>query len=193
MSFHRFSEQKSIWNLSLQQIILLESIGCPRNTVWTLEHVLSQQTFEHSRWTWLVQTTFVATDGCAAWKVLIRRSSFLSGIAKPVRSNLGDLIVTHKAIQTSRWKKHYVCFELRPATHASTQGQKCAVGLIWCPHAFFKTKVWTCCLLRSMALINRFFKFVKQGQRFGVCKWKYLSDINTSQPSCLINPIIGVR
>ena len=98
MSFHRFSEQKSIWNLSLQQVILLESIGCPRNTVWTLEHVLSQQTFEYSRWTWLVQTTFVATDGCAAWKVLIRRSSFLGFIAKPVRSNLGDLIITHEAI-----------------------------------------------------------------------------------------------
>ena len=98
MSFHRFLIQKSIWNLSLQRVILLESISCPRNTVWTLEHVLSQQTFEYSRWARFVQTTFVATDGCAAWKVLIRRSSFLGFIAKPVRSNLGDLIITHEAI-----------------------------------------------------------------------------------------------
>ena len=98
MSFHRFSVQKSIWNLSVKQLILLESIGCPSNTVWTLKHVLSQQTFEYSRWTWFVQTTFVATDGCATWKVLIRRATFLAGVTQSVRSNLGYFIVTHEAI-----------------------------------------------------------------------------------------------
>ena len=124
MPFQRFSEQKSIWNLSLQQVILLESIGCPRNTVWTLEHVLSQQTFEYSRWTWFVQTTFVATDGCAAWKVLIRRSTLLAGVTQPIHSNLGHLVVAHIALLNMYLKKSLRLFWVVSSYRAQYSGVK---------------------------------------------------------------------
>jgi hypothetical protein len=132
MSFHRFSIQKSIWNLSLKQRILLTSFGCPRNTVWTLEHVLSKQTFEYSWWTWFVQTTFVATDCCAAWKVLIRRSTFFAGVTQPIHSDLGHLVVAHIAILNMYLKKSLRLFWVGFCYSAQHPGVKtrCRADLI---------------------------------------------------------------
>ena len=105
MSFHRFSEQKSIWNLSVKQLILLALFGSSVYAIQAFKKALPKQSFCNARWTWFVQTALVATECGAARRILKRRATLLAGVTQPVRGNLGFKVIAHDLILNMNLKK----------------------------------------------------------------------------------------
>jgi hypothetical protein len=105
MSFHRFSEQKSIWNLSVKQLILLALFGSSVYAIQAFKKALPKQSFCNAWWTWFVQTALVATECWAARRILKRRATLLAGVTQPVRGNLGFKVIAHDLILNMNLKK----------------------------------------------------------------------------------------
>ena len=105
MSFHRFSIQKSIWNLSLKQLILLASFGSFIHTICALEPLLSKYVFELAQRSRFVQTALIATECGAATRILKRWATLLAGVTQPIHSNFCHLVVAHIAILNMYLKK----------------------------------------------------------------------------------------
>ncbi len=105
MSFHRFSIQKSIWNLSVKQLILLALFGSSVHAIQAFKKALPKQPFCNTWRTWFVQTALVATECGAVGRILKRRATFLAGVTQPIQSNLGHLVVAHVAILNMYLKK----------------------------------------------------------------------------------------
>ena len=105
MSFHRFSEQKSIWNLSVKQLILLALFGSSVHAIQAFKKALPKQSFCNAWWTWFVQTALVATECGAARRILKRRATLLAGVTQSVRSNLGFKVIAHDLILDLYLKK----------------------------------------------------------------------------------------
>jgi len=132
MSFHRFLIQKSIWNLSLKQLILLASFGSSVHAIQAFKKALPKQPFCNAWWTWFVQTALVATECGATRRILKRRATLLAGVTQPVRSNRGFKVIAHGVILDLYLKKSLRLFWLTSCYQAQRARVKtrCRADLI---------------------------------------------------------------
>ena len=132
MSFHRFLIQKSIWYLSLKQLILLASFGSFIHTICALEPLLSKYVFELAQRSRFVQTALIATECGAARRILKRWATLLAGVTQPVRSNRGFKVIAHGVILDLYLKKSLRLFWLTSCYQAQRARVKtrCRADLI---------------------------------------------------------------
>ena len=112
MSFHRFSIQKSIWNLSVKLLILLALFGSSVHAIQAFKKALPKQPFCNTWRTWFVQTALITTECGAVGRILKRRATLFAGVTQPVRSNRGFKVIAHGVILDLYLKKSLRLFWL---------------------------------------------------------------------------------